>query len=513
MVTNKKGSPLGLPFLLLNLSFFSLDITIYVLIFIPTNFTAGVAQLVERHLAKVNVAGSNPVSRSFFMKVDAKIIKKENASALLEIEVDEESIRTESEKILKKYQDKASVPGFRKGKTPISIIKSKFQASINEDILSSLIPRAYSEAVDITKISPYTMPEIQVEAFDENHLKFKADVQLRPEVEISSYKDLTFHRDEYKISKKDLEKELEKLRDRFADYSSKDDSKIVDNDQVIIQVEAFDEDNQIVKELSNDNHKIEVNKNNLYEEFYDNLIGLKQGDEKKFSKTYPMDFNNKMLAGKKVLFKIKIKEVQEKKLPELDDKFAKDVGDYKNLDELKKVIEEQMKGILEHHLEHRLEKSILEKIVGHSKFEIPKKLIDDRSTSLLNQFQQNLSQQGHDFKKMIEQKVINLDKIKQEVNEQAVKDLKEYLLIMKIIELENIKVEENEIDDFIKKEAENYKQKFEDYKKKLNQEALSYIKNEIITKKVLNFIKEHNKIKKGKTCKMEDILKEAEQRR
>ncbi|MBU1076986.1 MAG: trigger factor [Spirochaetes bacterium] len=443
------------------------------------------------------------------MKVDAKIINEEKASVVLEIEVDKESISEEYNSILQKYQKQASIPGFRKGKAPEAMVKKRFKNNIDEDVLSDIIPKAYTEALEITKVAPYTVPEIKVESFNEKELKFKADVQLRPEVELGTYKGLSFHQDEYKISDKDIDNELHKLQERFADFVNKDDKKIADEDNVVLQVEAYNENNEIIKELSNENHKLEVNKKNLYDEFYRNIIGLKVNDDNEFSKEYPRDFNNKMLAGKKILYKIKIKEVQEKKLPGIDDKFAKDVGDYKSLDELKKVIEDQLKGILDNHISVRLEKSMLEKISHASKYRIPERLIADRSATLLNDFQKNLKQQGHDFNSMIEQKIIDLEKIKAEVRTQSLKDLEDYLIIMKIIELESIKVEEKEVDDFISKEAQNMKQDVNEYKKKLSQDMLSYIKQDLLTKKVLTFLKENNKIKKGKTHKMEDLMKES----
>ncbi len=448
-----------------------------------------------------------------FMKVEAKIIKQENASVLLDVEVDKNHLQDEFNKVLQEYQNKAAIPGFRKGKVPADIIKTKFKNNINDDVLNNIIPKAYSEAVNITEITPYTAPEIKIESFDQNNLKFKANVQLKPEVELSSYKNLTFHKDEYKITHKDIEKELQKLQEKFADYILKDDKKLQDNDCAVLQVEAYDEGKNKIDELSNENHKIELNKSNIYEEFYKNIIGLKIGDEKEFCKEYPSAFNNKSLAGKKVTFKIKVKEVQEKKLPDLDDNFAGDVGDYKSLDELKSAIENQLKSMLENQLIIRFEKSIIEKIADSSKFKIPEKLIADRSGTLLNDFKNNLQKQGHDFQKMLEQKFISKEKITGEIRQQAVKDLKEYLIIIKIVELENIKVNDSEIDDFIKEEAVKAKQDFDEYRKKLNKDIISYIKHDLLTKKVMGFLKENNKIKKGKTYKMEDILKESEQKK
>ena len=479
---------------------------------------SGSGSVVERHLAKVNVAGPNPVSRSSFlvillMKVDARIIKKENSSAILEIKVDQEIVRKEFDRVIEAYLKNTNLAGFRKGKAPTNLIKTRFKNKINEDVLGNLVPRAYTESVRLTEIAPYTVPEIKIEDFDENSLKFKADVQLHPEVRIGQYKDLSFHKDGYKISSNDIDKELEKLQERFADHILKEGKKIENDDVVFLKVEAFDNEKNYLKEISDESYKIEMKKDILYEEFYKNLIGTGAGDEKEFNKKYPEDFNNESLAGKEITFKTKIKEVREKKFPELDDEFAKDVGDYNSLEELRRTIEKQLREVVENQLNDRLEKSMIEKIREHSEFEMPERLIKERSSSLLNGFKQNLNRYGHDLKSMMERKVIDMSKIQSEIRQQATNDLKDYLIMVKIAELENIRVEKEEIDDCLKKEAVKYKLGFEEYKKKMNEDMNLYIKHNIMTRKVLDFLKNNNKIKKGKTYKVEDILKEEVKKR
>jgi len=442
------------------------------------------------------------------MKVDTKIIKNENSAAILEIKVDQESVKKGFEKVTHVIQSNISLPGFRKGKAPLNLIRTKYKNKINEEVLNDLVPKAYSESIKQNKLLPFTVPEIKILSFDENHLRFQADIQLQPQVKTGQYKGLSFQKDFCKIIPSDIDNELKKLQERLADYILKEGKDIEDNDIVSVKIEAFDKEGKPIKDLLDDNYRIEVKKESLFNEFYENLIGGKAGEEKEFTKKYPDNFTNQKLAGKDVSFKVKIKEVRQKKLPKLDDEFAKDVGDYKSLEELKKAIERQLKTITEYHLENRLERSILTKIVDNSKFQIPEKLIKDRSAFLLKEFKENLSRRGQDLQKMMESKVVDMTKIQDEIREQAVKDLKEYLIIIEIKKAENINVQDSEIEKKKKKEAERLKTDYEEYRKKLDDDAFSYIKHNIITRKVLEFLKDNSKFKKGKEFNAVDILKE-----
>lgn len=448
------------------------------------------------------------------MKVNAKILKKENASASLEIEVEKENVITEFDKVINSYKKNASLPGFRKGKAPINIIKTKYKEDIYDNVLRNIIPLAYAESLTITKLNPYTQPEVKIINFSENDkLTFEANVQLRPETELGTYKDVTFHQIEYKIDPKDIKAELEKLQERFADLILKDNKPIADNNVVVMEVKAYDENNDLIAELSDENHKIEMNKTNLFEEFYKALINAKIGEEKTLYKKYPENFNNKILANKNVKFDIKIKEVREKKLPDLNDEFAKDVGDYKSLEELENAIQRQLIDIAEKHSEEKLEIEIIDKIVNDSKFEIPEKLIESQTNNMLSEFQYNLSAQGHDVKKLISEKVIDLEKVKLSAKEQAIKDLKSYLILYKIGEKENIKVEDNDVENFIEEEAKKYKKTKEEYKKNLGENSNDLFKQIIIKRKVVDFLKQNNKIKKSKIIKFKELLNELEQKK
>ncbi len=476
---------------------------------------AGVAQLVERHLAKVDVAGSNPVSRSFLfyrtvlMKVSTNVVKNENANALLEIEVDKSSVQKKYDEIASNYQKSAVIPGFRKGKAPVGMVKNKYKENIDKDLLKKLIQEAYIKAINDSKLSPYTVPKIEIVKFANNDVfKFKAEVELFPEVELGDYTNLEFSRITYKISKKDIDKELGKIQENLADFVLKEDKKSGENDIITADVTAYNEKNEKLDRYSAENHKFELNKKAIYDEFYKGLLGKKAGDTVEIIKEYNKEYHDKELAGKKVRFEIKIKEVREKKLPEINDEFAKDVGDYKNLDELKDVIEKQLKDIADKYIEAKLEDDILNDIIEKSKFKIPETLIQEEVKRIVKDIETDLLRKGQKLNDLLESGTINKDEFEKENRENAVNSLKAYMVLREVAKLNKVEVSDNEIDEEIEKLAKSYKQTPENLKKALKENDIANIKATIRNKKTMEFLKSHNNITEGKPLKYDDLIKE-----
>lgn len=444
------------------------------------------------------------------MNLNAKLVKKENALATVEVTVDREEVKKEFENTARGYQEKSVLPGFRKGKAPLSIIKNKFRQDIVDDALNTLVNRSYLEAVDKAGIRPYTLPEITVKKFqEEEDLHFVAEVQLAPEVTLDKYRDLCFTRDEYTLEEPDIEAELKKLQERSADLVQTAEKPAGENDVAFLDIRAFDKDGKPVKELSSENYRMEIKKEEMDRDFHQALLGARAGEEKELTKAYPDNFSNRTLAGKSIRYRITVKEVREKKLPLLDDEFAKDMG-YENLRDLRSAVERQIKDIIEKKVNENLENQIVKKAVENAAFSIPEKLITDRTALLMKEFQQNLHSQGHDIRALVDQKVIDMEGLQNELRQKAADEIRSSLLLMTIADKEKMKVEEAELEDFCKDEAVRYKVNPEDYKKRLGKEGTDYIRRFLLNRKVLEFLRKNNRVKKGRSLKFTDLLKERE---
>ncbi|MBN1898595.1 MAG: trigger factor [Spirochaetes bacterium] len=441
------------------------------------------------------------------MKVDAQVVNKEATKAVLSVEVDEKSVTDQFAQVSRIFQEKSNIKGFRPGKAPLDIIKSKFKDQINHNVLENLLTPAIQESLSSAQLKLFASPRVRdIQISEGSPLKFNLEIELQPEVELCKYKDLTFHRDEYKVDQKDIDTELEKLRNHYADYITKDNNIVEESDIVTLKMETF-HNGEIVKEYTTENYKTEMDKTKIMDKIFNAVIRSRVGDIKEVEVEYPQNFTDQMLAGKKIQYKITIKESKKKQLPELDDEFAKDVGEYKKIDELTQAIEHQLVDAGKARAEQNLENSIIEKVIQDSKFKIPESMIDAQYNYLYNDWQRSLQSRGYNVNDMIQKKVINPEKIQAEMRKSALKDLKVYLALKNIREKENIQVAEDEIDDEIKKYAQKYNKKFEEYKKQFNEQAIETIKQQIGNIKAINFLKENNKIKKGKKLKFEQIMK------
>lgn len=442
------------------------------------------------------------------MRVNAQITKKQDAKATLSVEVDDESVSKEFEKVVQHFQKESRINGFRPGKVPVSVVKAKFREQIRGAVRDNILPDAVEEALKITKIRPYTIPSINIIELKEGKpFKFEIEVELPPEVSLCQYTDLTFFKDEYRISKKDVERELKKLQEYYADYVPKKNDIVEDNDVVIVKIEAYFND-KLLKEYVNENYKIEMSKYKILDEFYNALINSKKGEEKEFEVEYPENFKDKILAGKRIKYKVLIKEIRQKQLPPLDDEFAKDVGEYNSLKELKESIEKQLKEFSQAKAEEKLENKIIEKIIKDSKFKIPDSMIEEQVKYLKEELSQDLASRGYNLNELIKNKIIDAEKLMNQLQEQAIKSLKVYLALKNICEREGIEVTQEEIDNEKERYAKTYNQNFKEYKSRLSHTAIEeMLKRKIGNIKAINFLKEKNRIKRGKKHKFDELTK------
>ncbi len=442
------------------------------------------------------------------MNISSNVLKNENATVVLEIGVAKEEVQNKLNDIAQNYQRNAVIPGFRKGKAPLPIVKNKYIVSIKKDTLEDLINTSYLQALKDNNITPYSLPKIDIIEFGEDKdFKFKAEVELFPEVKLGKYKNQEFTKMAYKISGKDIEKELAKVQENMADFVLKENKKSVENDVVTADVVAYDEEGNKLDKYSAENHKFELNKKAIYEEFYKGLLGKKAGDKVEIVKEYRKDYHDKELAGKKIKFEITIKEIREKKLPELNDDFAKDVGDYKNLGELKEAIERQLKDIADRHIETKLEDDILGYIIENSEFKIPESLIQAETERIRKDIESDMQRQGQNLKELIEKNLINEEEFNKNNRENAIRSLKVYLALLEIAKQEKIEATDEDLEEEINNLAKQYQQKPERLKEFLKEEDINNLKATIRNKKTLKFLKENNTIKEGKALKYEDLIK------
>jgi len=397
----------------------------------------------------------------------------------LEIEVPQKRVDEEFQAVYKKFKNSSKIPGFRKGKAPMHLVKLRFKEKIEEEVLESLVPEAYEDAVKETNLSPICLPVVKEIQFHEGApLKFKAEIEIKPEVEVKDYIGLEVTRKARTVTEEDVERSLNYLREDFAElHPVQREAKFYDS--LVVDLTKYQEG----KEDSLKNQQIFLDPHNMIKEFQKALINAKAGEKREFEVQYPPTFHNKKLAGKKVRYKLTIKEVKEKVLPQADDDFARTVGGYDNLDQLKSKIKEGLIRRAQKDQERELKNELINQLIKRNPFEVPDTLLNFYMDSLIEDLKKN-------YRKVDEKQ------IREKYRGIATNHIRWDLLYHQIAEKEKIQVTPEEIEAWLKDFARDYRMKMEEARKLLeNPSQAKRIKEELLEQKVLDFLLKNAKIK------------------
>lgn len=428
------------------------------------------------------------------MKTEVEKLEKNKVK--IDIEVPTDILQKAIAKAYKSISKKVSIPGFRMGKVPKKVIDTRMgKEVVYSEMLQDSISDFYNKAIDVSGIEPVTQPEFDVEIENVNEnapFKFSATVEVKPEVELGGYIDLDVKMSSTRVTKKNIEKAIDEMRNRLATLNVID-KEIEEGDYALIDFQGFQNGEKLKEGADAQDYLVEVGSKQLLPEFEKNLIGHKKGEELEFTVKIPKDHFMKDISGKKVDFKVKIKEVKEKQLPEKDDKFAQEMGDYKSLSDLEKKVKENIKKRLKREAEQTFQSEILRNVVENSKLDVPDKMVENRVNSMMNQFTEGLHKQGISLDEYLEATNSDLDKIKSDFKKDALDQIKSALVLEAIAKKEKVDVDQEEID----KEFEESAKQLNTTKEKLyeltaKQGDMQSIRNRIIANKTVDLLIEKN---------------------
>jgi trigger factor len=397
----------------------------------------------------------------------------------LEIEVPKETVDEEFEAAYRRYKSEAKIPGFRKGKAPLEMVKRRFKDAIQKDVLETLVPKMYEDALSETDLSPINLPEVKEIDFEEGKpLKFKAEIEVRPEVEVKDYTGLEVTKSVREITDDDVEQSLKYLREDLAQLKPVEREAEYHDHLFVDLTKKQDGKKEEVK-----NHELVLDPNNMIKEFQDALLKAKPGEKREFEVDYPADFHNKKLAGNKVRYEINIKEIKENILPEVNDEFAKSVGKFDTLDQLKAKIKEGLLQKARRDAEIEVKNELVNQVIKHNPFEVPDTLFDYYMEALTKDLKEK-------YRKVDEKKV------REDYKDVAIGHIKWDLLFHQIVEKEKIEVTQEDMDAWVEHFARDYKMKPEDARKLVESPSqIKKIREELLEKKVLDFLRKSAKIK------------------
>ena len=388
-----------------------------------------------------------------------------------------------------KNKNKISVPGFRKGKAPRKMIEQLYGSQIFfEDAANEIIPDAYADAAKESGLDIVSQPKVSIEQLEAGKpFIFAAEVAVRPEVELGEYKGVEVTKADAEVTDADVEEELKKVQDQNSRTVSVEDRAVKDGDMTVIDFEGFI-DGEAFDGGKGENYPLTIGSHSFIDTFEEQMIGMNIGEEKELNVTFPEDYHAENLKGKPATFKVTVKEIKEKQLPELDDDFAQDVSDFDTLAEYKDDLKKKIAERKESEAKAKKESEAIEKVVEAAKMEIPQAMIDTQVNRMLEDFAMRLQQQGLSVEQYFQYTGMTADKIMEEMKPEAVKRIKNSLVLEAVAKAENIEVSEEEFEAELQKMADMYKMEIEKIKEFMQDAEAKQMKDDIAIQKAVELI-------------------------
>ncbi|KJE29111.1 trigger factor [Geobacillus kaustophilus] len=420
--------------------------------------------------------------------------KLEGNEGVLTVEVDAEKVNEGLDAAFKKVVKNITLPGFRKGKVPRVLFEKRFGVeALYQDALDILLPEAYAKAVEEAGIEPVSLPEIDIEQMEKGKsLIFKAKVTVKPEVKLGQYKGLEVEKMDATVTDEDVENELKRLQENYAELVVKEDGTVENGDTAVIDFEGF-VDGEPFEGGKAENYSLEIGSGTFIPGFEEQLVGMKAGEEMEIQVTFPEEYHAKQLAGKPATFKVKVHEVKAKQLPALDDEFAKDVDEeVETLDELKAKIRARLEEAKKNEAETALRNAVVEKAAANAEMDIPEVMIKNETDRMLREFDQRLQMQGLNLQLYYQFSGQDEAALREQMREDAEKRVRAALTLEAIAKAENIEVTDEEVNEELEKMAEAYKLSVDKLKELLG--SLDGVKEDLKWRKTVDFLVEHSKV-------------------
>jgi trigger factor len=449
------------------------------------------------------------------------------------IEIPADDVKKATDSVAKRFQKLAKIPGFRSGKVPDRIIRTRFADDIRSEVVEQLLPKYYREAIEKGGYKPVSQPYVTDLKFEEGKpVTFKAEFEELPEINPKDYKSMSVERQDTSVNDDEVEDALKHLQEQHASYEPVEDRELKDGDFAQVgfvgkalgskklldkkkdlvekkgetetehrsestdplaeaQTEVGDTISQAIEEEVNkpvevNEVMVEIGGANTVKDFTENLRGAKPGDERVFEVTYPEDFADQRLAGQVMNYSVKVQSVKKKIRPELNDDFAKELGEFATVNELRQRIRENMEAEKKHGIEHTAKEKLVDELVAKNDFPVPQALVDRQIDTRLERGLRALAQQGMREQDM---RKLNFARLREGQKEAAIREVKASLLLDRIADLENIQVTDEDVSKEIESAASSTGQPVEAVRARLEKDgALERIKDRMRNEKALDFL-------------------------
>jgi trigger factor len=411
---------------------------------------------------------------------------KESTKREISIEIPADEVKRETDALIQKYQKLAKLPGFRKGHVPASIIRQRFAEDIKTEVVEALVPRYFRREAEKKGLLPVSQPRVtDLHIHDGEPLRFKASFEILPEIQVSGYRDLRADKPVIEVTDAEVEQALNHLQEQHATFEAIEGRPVAEGEFAQVSLDGKPKEGE-GQPVHMDDVLVEIGGKNTMPEFTEHLRGTSAGQEKTFEVKYPEDTSDKRLAGKVFDYTVKVLSLKHKSVPELNDAFAKELGEFSGIEDVKKRVRENMEAEKTQTAEHEAKDKLVTELVKRNNFEVPEAMVDRQVDLRLERGLRALAAQGmraEDMKKM------DLNRLRAGQRDQAVQEVKASLLLDRIADLEKIEVGDAEIDREIEAMAAQTKQTSEAVRARLTRDgALDRIRNRIRNEKTLDFL-------------------------
>jgi trigger factor len=419
---------------------------------------------------------------------DSSVALVEGCKHSLDITVPLADVEKETERAVVNIQKKVRLPGFRPGKAPMSMVRTRFAGDIRQEVLDHLVPRFFRASVEHEHLEVVGQPSVSDVHFHNGEpLKFKAEFEVAPTVDLNEYRGLVCTYVEPQVSDEDIAQRLEQIREQKAEYVNEDPRPLASGDYAVISLESL---SGVAEKVTTDELMLKLGDEATMPVFTENLVGASPDDSREFDVTYPEDYERKNLAGRTVRFKATVKAVRRKELPEANDEFAKDLGDFQTIEELKEQIRKNILHEREHRAKEDAKSQLLDRLVEAHDFPVPNAYVDRQIEINVENQLRSLASQGIDPRSL----KLDWEKLRESQRPRATKDVRASLLLDKIAEREAIGAMQDEVDREVQKIARQQREAVAVTRAKLEKEgAIARIAGHIRTDKTLNFLFENSR--------------------
>jgi len=412
----------------------------------------------------------------------------------LHIEIPEDKVTRELDKAYQNLKKRAKIKGFRPGKIPRSVLERYFKKDVDADVSSRLIQESFADVMKEKDLKIIGTPKIDPHELDgKSPFRYDATVELNPEIEDIDFRGLTLNKTRYQVGDQEIDAQLKLHQKNLAQQRTIEEIRPVkEGDHVLMDYEGFKDGKPFPETGRTENYSMKLGDGSVLKSFDENLIGMKPGDKKEIVIDYPEDHQDKKLAGLEISYQVTLKEIREEVLPEIDDEFAKDLGKYETLEEVKNAIRDNLKRGYNTSVQHELNEQIFDTLIEKKNFEVPDTLVDHQLNSIIAETEGSFAYQNLSMEDM----GLTKEQLSAKYRDIALKRVKRYLIVRKLIEQENLKLSEEEIENGFVEMSENLQRPLDQIKDfyKQNEDKFNIYKHSLLEKKAIELIIDYSKI-------------------